>query len=124
LINPIANLDLISSQEFVPGLLECEGFVPSNFFEAWRPNSFTVMLEEQMVRLLNSLTDILHCLRTHQLPEWVPFPELCDMSLKFGAVQVFTPHSVVPTMKSNAMVINHPSSIDSPLKVFIPLALI
>jgi hypothetical protein len=124
LINPIANPDPISYQELVLSLFEREGFVPPDFFESRWSNTLAVMLEKQLVRLLNPLTNILHCLRTDQLPEWIPFSELGDMSLKFGTVQVLAPYPVVPAMKGNAMVINHPSSIDSTFKVFIPLALI
>jgi hypothetical protein len=43
------------------------------------------------------------------------------MSLKFGTVQVFTPHPVVPTMQGNAVVIDYPSSINRLLEVSIPL---
>ena len=37
---------------------------------------------------------------------------------------MLTPHPVVPFVKCNIMVINHPGSIDRPLKVFIMTALI
>jgi hypothetical protein len=43
------------------------------------------------------------------------------MFLKFGTVQVFTPHPMIPTMESNAMVINYSGGVDCPLEVFIPL---
>jgi hypothetical protein len=46
------------------------------------------------------------------------------MRLKLGATQVLTPHAVVSTMESNAMVINHPSSIDAPLEMAVALVLI
>jgi hypothetical protein len=83
-----------------------------------------VVLKEQLISLLNPLTDILHSLRTHQLPKRVMFAPFGDMRLKFSATQVLAIHPVVPLMKSNAVAINDPSSIDRTLKIFIPLMLI
>jgi hypothetical protein len=83
-----------------------------------------VVLEEQLIGSLNALTDILYCLRAYLLPERVSLPQFGNMSLKFRAIQVLIPHPVVPFVKGNAMVINHPGSIDRPLKVFISTALI
>jgi hypothetical protein len=46
------------------------------------------------------------------------------MSLKFIAIQVLFPDSVIPLMESNAMVVDRSSSIYRPFEVFISLALI
>jgi hypothetical protein len=37
---------------------------------------------------------------------------------------MLSPHPVVPFMECNAMVVDHPGSIDTSLEVSIPLALI
>ena len=50
--------------------------------------------------------------------------QLGNMTLKFCTTQMLTPHSVVPLVKYNAMVINHPGSIYRPLEVLITFALI
>jgi hypothetical protein len=70
------------------------------------------MFKEQLVRLLNALTDILHSLRAYQLPERVTFPQLSNMFLKSRTVQVLSPHPVVPLMQGYRMVVDYPSSID------------
>jgi hypothetical protein len=82
------------------------------------------MFKEQLVGFLNALTDILYGLRANRLPEGFTFSQFGDMSLKFVAIQVLAPHAVVPFVECNAMVINYPSRIDSPLEVLIALALI
>jgi hypothetical protein len=82
-----------------------------------------VVLKEQLVGSLNPLTNILYCLRSYGLPECLTLSEFGDMTLKFRAVQVLPPHSVVPFVKCNAMVIDHPGSINTALEVSIPLVL-
>jgi len=82
------------------------------------------MLKEQLIGFLNALTDILYSLRSNLLPECFTLSEFGDMTLKFAAIQVLTPHPVVPFVKCNAMVINHSGSIDTSLEVFILVALI
>lgn len=82
------------------------------------------MLKKQLVGDRDALTDILYRLRAYQLPECFTLSLFGDMALKFAAIQVLSPHPVVPLVKGNAMVINHPGSIDRPLKVFISTALI
>ncbi|MBD2577341.1 hypothetical protein [Oscillatoria sp. FACHB-1406] len=71
-----------------------------------------------------SPANILHGLRTDCLPEHFSPSQFGDMSLKFGAVQMLPPHTVVPFVKCNAMVINHPGSVDAAFEVFIPLTLV
>jgi hypothetical protein len=82
------------------------------------------VLKEQLVGFLNPLADILYCLRADLLPKLITLAELGNMNLKFAAIQVFPPHPVVPFVKCNAMVIDHPSSIDTAFEVSISLALI
>jgi hypothetical protein len=124
LINVVADFDSIAAQELVASLLQGERFVSSHFLESRRSNSFVVMFKEQLVGFLNALTDILYCLRADQLPEGFTLSQFGNMSLKFVAIQVLAPHAVVPFVECNAMVINYPSRIDSPLEVLITLALI
>jgi hypothetical protein len=54
------------------------------------------------------------------LPEGIALSQFGNMRLEFRAVQVFTPHSVVPFMQGYTMVINYPSRVDGALEVFIP----
>ncbi|MBW4527900.1 MAG: hypothetical protein KME18_22410 [Phormidium tanganyikae FI6-MK23] len=82
------------------------------------------MLKEQLIGFLDSLADILYCLRADLLPEGFTLSEFGDMRLKFAAIQMLTPYSVVPFVECDAVLINHPGSVDRPLKVFIPTALI
>jgi hypothetical protein len=58
------------------------------------------------------------------LPERFTLSQLGNMRLKFIAIQVFSPHLVVPFVEGNAMVVNHPGGINRPLEVFISTALI
>ncbi|MCU0553057.1 MAG: hypothetical protein MUC48_27320 [Leptolyngbya sp. Prado105] len=83
-----------------------------------------MMLEKQLVGFLDSLADILYCLRSDRLPECFTLSQLGNMRLKFCTIQMLSAHPVVPFVKCNAMVINHPGGIDAALKVFIPTALI
>lgn len=46
------------------------------------------------------------------------------MTLKFVAVQVLAPQTVVPSVESDAMVIDRPSSIDAAFEMAIPFVLI
>jgi hypothetical protein len=70
------------------------------------------MLEKQLVSFFNALTDILHCLRSNQLPELFRFPQFGDMSLKFCSVQMLTPHPLVAFVEGNTVVIDRSSSVD------------
>jgi hypothetical protein len=70
------------------------------------------MFEKQLIGFLDPLTDILHRLRTNRLPECFTLSQLGNMRLKFAAIQVLTPHPVVPFVERNAMVIDRPSSIN------------
>jgi hypothetical protein len=69
------------------------------------------VLKKQLVRLLNALTDILHCLRTNLLPKRITFPQFGNMSLKFRTAQVLAPDAVVPLVKGNAMVIDNSTGV-------------
>jgi hypothetical protein len=82
------------------------------------------MLKKQLVGFLNALADILYSLRPDLFPERFTLSVFGNIRLKFCTIQMLSPHPVVPFMECNAMVINHPGSIDTSLKVFIPLALI
>ena len=70
------------------------------------------MLKEHLVGFLNTLTDILYCLRTYRLPKRFTFPKLGDMRLKFAAIQMLSPPPVIPFVERNAMVIDRPSSFN------------
>jgi hypothetical protein len=82
------------------------------------------MLKEQLISFFNALTDILYRLRSDLLPKCFTLSQFGNVTLKLIAVQVLTPHPVVPFVKRNAMVINHPGSIDTAFEVFISTALI
>jgi hypothetical protein len=112
LIDSIPYLDSITTQKLVSSLLKSERLIFLDFLKTWWSDSFFVVLKEQLVGFINALTDILNGLRAYQLPEGITFPQLGYVFLKFGTVQVFAPHQVVPTMKSNRMVINYPCGID------------
>ena len=83
-----------------------------------------MVFEEQLVGFLNPFANILHRLRADLLPERFTFPQFGDMSLKSPAVQVLAPHSVIPFVQRNTVVIDNPSSVYTPLKKSIPLVLI
>jgi hypothetical protein len=70
------------------------------------------MLEEQLVRLLNPLADVLYGLRTDRLPELIALAKFCNVSLKLGTVQMFFEHPVVPFMQRNTVVIDYSRSVD------------
>ncbi len=124
LVDSTPNFDTVATQEFIACLLQRERFIFSDFFKVGRPNSFFVVLEEQLVRLLNPLANVLYSLRTNRLPELITLANLGDMSLKFGAVQMLFEHPIVPFMQRNCVVIDHPSSIDLQLQVSISIVLI
>jgi hypothetical protein len=94
------------------------------FFTFLNPGGLTpffVVFKEQLIGFINALTDILYRLRAYQLPKGITFPQLGNMFLKSRTVQVFVPHPVVPSMQSNATVINNSSSIDSLIEIAIAL---
>jgi hypothetical protein len=82
------------------------------------------MFKEHLIGDRDTLTNILHSLRSNLLPERFTLSKFGDMTLKCVAIQVLAPHSVVPFVKCDAMVINHPGGIDVSLEVFISVALI
>ena len=124
MIDTIPDFEPIATEEFIARLLESERLIPSHLLKTRRSDTFLMMLEEQLVGFLNSLTNVLNGLRTYLLPEGYTLSQLGDMRLKFRTVQVLAKHPVVPFVKCNAMVINHPSGIDRPLEMLIPVALI
>ncbi len=83
-----------------------------------------MMLKEQLIRFLNSLADILYCLRANKLPERITLSQLGNVFLKFCTIQVLTPHPVVPSMKGDAMVIDNSGSVNCLLKISIPLVVV
>ena len=124
MIDTIPDFDPIATEEFIASLLESERLVPSNLLKSRWPDSFLVVLEEQLVGFLNSLTDVLYSLRAYQLPERNTLSQFGNMRLKFCTVQMLLKHPIVALMESYAMVINHPSGIDRPFEVFITIALV
>ncbi len=85
---------------------------------------FVMVFEEQLIRFFNSLADVLYCLRADKLPKLISLPQLGNMSLKFGTVQVLAPHAIVAFVESHAMIINHPCGIDRPFEVSIALVVV
>ncbi|MEG3866657.1 hypothetical protein QUA46_09920 [Microcoleus sp. MON2_D6] len=83
-----------------------------------------MMLKKQLVGFLDSLADILYSLRSNLLPERFTLSDFSNMTLKLAAIQMLAPHPVVPFMECNAMVVDHPGSIDTSLEMSISLALI
>jgi hypothetical protein len=65
-----------------------------------------------LVGFLNPLADILHCLRSDLLPEGFTLSEFGDMSLKFVAIQMLAPQTVLPDVEGNTVVIDDSSRID------------
>lgn len=123
----IPNLHPIAAQKLVSTLFKGERFVLFDFLVSRWFNSFAVMLEEQLIRLLNALANILHRLRSDLLPEFVALPKFGNMSLKLGTTQVLAPHAVVPfmeIMESNAVVVDDSSSINRPLEMAVAFVLI
>jgi hypothetical protein len=76
-----------------------------------------MIFEKQLIRLLNTLADVLYCLRADLLPERITLAKFSDMSLKFGAVQVLAPYAVVPFMEGNTVVVDTASNVNCPLEV-------
>ena len=124
MIHPFPNLDAIAVQKLVARLLQGERLVSLYLLESGWPRSLFVMLEEQLVCLLNALTDILHSLGTDQLPERLTLPQLGNMRLKLGTTQVLAPPAVVPFMEGDAVVVDDSSSINRPLEMAVTLVLI
>lgn len=48
-------------------------------------------------------------------------PELGNMSLKFGTIQMLFEHPIVPFVQSNAVIVDHSSGIDLTLEVPVSL---
>jgi hypothetical protein len=63
-------------------------------------------------------------LRTDLLPERNPFTLFSDMSLKLAAIQVLTPHSVIPFMERNHAVVDMSSHVNHALEIPIPLVFV
>jgi len=82
------------------------------------------MLEKQLICLLDPLADILHRLRSDKLPKVFTLAKFGDMSLKLGTTQVLAPHSVIPLVEGDAMVVDDPCNINRPFQVAITLVLI
>jgi hypothetical protein len=82
------------------------------------------MLEEQLIAFLNPLANILYGLRAYLLPERFTIPQLGNMSLKFGAIEMLFEHPIVAFMESYTMVIDDPSDIDDALEMPIPLVVV
>ena len=121
MVDSFANLYSVARQELVACLLQGKRLILFNFLKSGWSYSFFVMLEEQLICPFNPFTDILNSLRTYQLPKRISFPQSGNMTFKLIAVQVLTPHAVVPLVQGNCMIVNAASSVDDTLKVPIPL---
>lgn len=98
MINPISNLDSVPTQEFIACLLQGERLVFLHFLEArWSDTPF-MKLEEQLIRLVDSLANVLDSLRSDKSPKWVAFSQLGNMFLQLRTVQMLPEHSVVAFM--------------------------
>ena len=105
-------------------MFQGERFISSDFLEIGRSDSFFVVLKEQLVGAFNPLADILYGLRSNLLPERFTLSNFGNMTLKFAAIQVLAPHSVVPFVKCDAIVVDHPGDVDTSLEISVLLALI
>jgi hypothetical protein len=82
------------------------------------------MLEKQLIAFLNPLANILYGLRAYLLPERFTIPQLGNMSLKFGAIEMLFEHPIVALMERYTVVVDHPSHIDDALEISIPLMVV
>jgi hypothetical protein len=82
------------------------------------------VLKKQLIRFVDTLTDVLHCLSVNGFPGRITFSELSNMFLELGAVQVFAPHPIVPTMQRNTVVVNRSRGINDALQVTISLVVV
>lgn len=69
------------AEECVPRLLGSEGFVLLGLFDLGGAIAFIFVFEEQLMGVLNPLTDSMHGLRTRWQPPRVPFPAVGDVFL-------------------------------------------
>jgi hypothetical protein len=82
------------------------------------------VLKKQLIRFFDTLADVLHCLSVNGFPGRITFSELSNMLLELGAVQVFAPHPIVPTMQRNTVVVNRSRGINDALQVTISLVVV
>jgi hypothetical protein len=93
-------------------LLQGERLVLSDFLKPWWFYTRIVVFEKQLVGFLDALTNILHSLRTYELPEEIALPQSCNVSLKFRTVQVLAPHPVIPFVEGNSVIVDNRSGIN------------
>jgi hypothetical protein len=79
------------------------------------------MFKEQLIGFFDALTNILHGLRTYQLPKWIAFSQFGNVTLKLSTTQVFIPHSIVSFVESDSVIVDNSSSVDCLLEISIPL---
>jgi hypothetical protein len=70
------------------------------------------------------LANIPYSLRAYLLPERFTIPQLGNMSLKFGAIEMLFEHPIVALMESYTVVVDDPSNIDDALEMPIPLVVV
>jgi putative transposase len=80
-----------------------------------------MVLKEELIGLLYSLADILHSLRANLQPVVSTLPKLGNMALKLSTIQMLAPHSVVPLVECNAVIVDTRRSIYSTFEVPVPL---
>ena len=82
------------------------------------------LLEKQLIGFVDSLADILYCLRTYLLPVFNTFSQLGNMFHKFVHIQVLAKHFVVSLMQSNTMVVDAATGVYLPMDAPIMLGAI
>lgn len=122
--HPVSNFDSITAQKLIASLLQSEGLVFLYLLEARRLYTLFIAVKERLISSFNSLADVLHSLRTYLLPNWILLPQLGNMSLKFGAIQMLFEHPIIASMQCNRMVINHPSYVNRAFEMPIPLVIV
>ncbi|MBT9158959.1 MAG: hypothetical protein DDT26_00208 [Dehalococcoidia bacterium] len=123
-IDPTTDLDAITFKELIACLLEGEGTIFLHFLKVGWPHAFLVILKEALIGSLNPLADVLHSLRSYLQPIGITLTTFGNMSLKFCTVQVLAIHAVVALVKGDTVVPNHPSGVNLPLEVSVPLVLV
>jgi hypothetical protein len=124
LINPVPNLHSIATEKLIASLLKGEGFIFPDLLKPRWFYPFLVAVKERLIGFLNPLADVLNGLRTYLFPGRLTVPQLGDVSLKFGAIQMLFEHPIIALMKGYALVPDYPSYVDAALEVSVPFVIV
>jgi len=126
LVQVALNLDTISTEKLPACLFKREAGILLDLLESWWAcaNLALEIAKEQLISFVDTLNNILNGLRTNKIPvsKTIKLFQLGDVLHQLKPIDSLAKQTVVPTMKSDTMVVDQPSNVNLLMQVFILFA--